>query len=169
MLVSTPLFSAAWIVEGGDSIAGTSPSQGHASFAAAGVFWEKSLSRRVSARLEVFPAAMFRERERPVRFGDSRRVNVAASAACVLGRYVIANSASPVFIEAGAGPFYAYGRPVPSGGTRANFFDQIGVAWKLARWEIHARYTHVSNFGFQGRNLNPGVSFFSAAIGYSLP
>jgi Lipid A 3-O-deacylase (PagL) len=169
MLVSAPLFSAGWIVAGGGSIPGTSPSQGHASFAATGIFWEKALARRFSARLELFPAAVFRERERPVRFGDSRRVDVGASAACLLGRYVIANPASPVSIEAGAGPFYAYGRPVPSGGTRANFFDQIGIAWKRARWEVHVRYTHVSNFGFQGRHLNPGVSFFSGAIGYFFP
>ena len=162
---SIPALGAGLIATGGATIPGSSRLQGAASFAAMGVGWDKPISRRFSARLEVFPVQLFRERERPVGSANGRET-VLASAACLLARYALVSSPSPLFLEAGAGPVYAYRRRVPPGGTRANFFDQIGIAWMRGRWTLHARFTHVSNLDLQGRNRNAGFSFLGGAIGW---
>lgn len=161
-------FAAGILVTGGDKVQGSG--QGNAQFVGAGAFFEKPLSRVFDARLEVFPALLFRERARPEREGPSGRVTVLASAACVLARFRWRKDApTSLFAEAGAGPFYAYSRPVPSGGTRGNFFDQIGVGARRGRWEYYLRFTHISNanIGPQRHRGNPGFSFASAGVGWA--
>jgi len=166
--LSSVSFAAGLLATAGDKVQGSG--QGNAQFIAAGVFFEKPLSRTFDARLEVFPAQLFRERARPEREGPSDRVTVLASAACLLARYGWRKDApTSFFAEAGAGPFYAYSRPVPSGGTRGNFFDQIGVGARRGRWACFLRFTHVSNanIGPQRHRGNPGLSFASAGASWA--
>ncbi|MGH9443320.1 MAG: acyloxyacyl hydrolase [Thermoanaerobaculia bacterium] len=168
LLLASRLSGAGLLITGGDKIQGSN--QGNAQFVAAGVFFEKPLSRAFDARLEIFPAQLFRERARPEREGPSHRVTVTASAACLLARYHWRDGArTSLFAEAGAGPFYAYSQPVPSGGTRGNFFDQVGVGARRGRWAYFLRFTHVSNanIGPQRHRGNPGLSFAAAGISWA--
>ncbi len=157
------------VVLGGQKIQGSG--QGDARFAAAGVAFDEALSRVVEARLEVYPAELYRERSRPEREGPAGQTTVLASAACLLARFRLSGTArSSFFAEAGAGPFYAYVRPVPSGGTRGNFFDQIGIGLKHGRLSYLLRFAHVSNanVGPQRHRGNPGLSFATAGLSWSL-
>jgi len=153
---------------GGDSIAGASPSQGHLSFATVGIAWQRRIAGGLSARLELLPVGGFRERIRPADAGPSDRRNVFASAACLLGRYTFIRSGAGAWLafEAGAGPFYAFAHRVPEGGTRANFYDEIGLAGGRRRWNGYLRFVHVSNLDLQGHRRNPGSSFIAGGIGF---
>jgi hypothetical protein len=156
------------ILEGGVKIQGTG--QGNSFFVGPGMYFEKALGRRFDVRAEIFPAQLYRERQRPEADGPAGDVTVAASAACLLARYRWAEAAdSGWFAEAGGGPFYAYSRPVPSGGTRGNFFDQVGVGTRRGRWTWLLRFVHVSNanIGPQRHRGNPGISFASAGMGWA--
>jgi len=159
---------------GGDSIAGASPSQGRLSFAAAGIAWQRRIAGGLSARLELLPVGAFRERIHPADAGPSDRRDVFASAACLLGRYTFIHSGirpgidagAWLAFEAGAGPFYAFAHRVPEGGTRANFYDEIGLAGGRRRWNGYLRFVHVSNLDLQGHRRNPGSSFIAGGIGF---
>lgn len=153
-------------VLGGDSIAGASPSQGRLSFAGVGIAWQRPVAGRLAGRLELLPIGEFRERVRPADEGPSSRRNVFASAACLVGRYTFGNAEGWIAVEAGAGPFYAFAHRVPEGGTRANFYDQIGLAGGRRRWSGYLRFVHVSNLDLQGHRRNPGSSFLAGGIGF---
>ena len=161
---------AGLVATGGEQVQGSSESD--APFFGAGVFFARPLSRFVEARAEIFPVQLYREPERDRRDGGSRRSTVLASAACLLARYRFRDGGrSRFFAEGGAGPFYAYSRPVPVGGTRGNFFDQVGVGYGRGRVDFLLRFTHVSNanIGPQRHRGNPGVSFATAGIAWSFP
>jgi len=117
LLLAGTLFSrsgaaAGLLATAGEQVQGSSESS--APFAAAGVYFAKALSRRIEARAEIFPVQLYREPERDRRDGTSGRSTVLASAACLLVRYRFREEAgSSFFAEGGAGPFYAYSRPVP--------------------------------------------------------
>lgn len=156
------------LLTAGEKIQGSN--QGNAQFISPGVFFERPLARAFAARLEVFPVQLFRERARPEREGPADQVDVLASAACLMARYRWRlESRTSFFAEAGAGPFYAYSRPVPSGGTRGNFFDQVGVGARRGRWAYFLRFTHVSNanIGPQRHRGNPGLSFAAAGASWA--
>ena len=155
---------------GGEKIQGSG--QGDAQLVAPGISFEKPLSRVVEARLEVFPAQLYRERSRPEREGPAGQTTVLASAACLMARFHwSAGEHWSFFTEGGAGPFYAYVRPVPSGGTRGNFYDQIGVGLGHGRVCYLIRFAHVSNanVGPQRHRGNPGLSFATAGVSWAFP
>jgi len=170
VLACAPARAAEIAALGGDSIDGASPSQGSASFAAAGLAWEKAIFRRASARLEVFPALVVREREHPVSTGLGGRRDTFSSAACLLGRYAMLDRGDVrILFEAGTGPFYAWDASVPEGGTHGNFLDQIGFTGTRGRWSASLRFVHVSNLDLAGRRRNPGFSFLAAGVELALP
>ncbi len=156
------------LLTAGEKIQGSN--QGNARFVSVGVFFEKPVSRAFDTRLEILPVQVFRERARPERQGPADQVDVVTSAACLMARYRWREgSRTSFFAEAGAGPFYAYSRPVPSGGTRGNFFDQVGVGARRGRWAYFLRFTHVSNanIGPQRHRGNPGLSFAAAGASWA--
>ncbi len=153
----------------------SSSTQGFADVAGVAIVLERELSRLVTARLELYPLQLYGQPDAPAPQGAHDRATVPASAACVLARLrLLSKGRWAPFVEAGAGPLYAYTSPVPAGGTRGNFFDQagLGVVFKARngdRWEALLRYVHVSNadLGRDGRLSNPGVSFLAAGIAWS--
>lgn len=169
LIVSVPAFGAELVLFGGETFRGASPSQGAASFAAAGAAWEKRIFRRTSARLELFPVLIAREREHPVSTGLDGRRDAWASAACLMGEVALLGGPTRVAFEAGAGPLYAWAHPIPPGGTHGNFFDQIGFSATRGCWSAHLRFVHISNLNLEGRRRNPGFSFIAAGAGLALP
>lgn len=167
--VSVRARAADIVLLGGDSIRNASPSQGGAALAAAGAAWEKPIFRRVSARLELWPALVVRERDHPIATGLPGRRGAWASAACLMGKVALLDGPTRVGLEAGVGPLYAWVHPIPPGGTRGNFFDQIGFSAARGRWSGYLRYVHVSNLDLAGRQRDPGFSFLAAGVGFTVP
>ncbi len=146
--------------------------QGHAEIAAPGLFGEKPLSGRFSARAELYPFQVIREGPGRLHRGDASRRTATASAACALLRYRFgAVRGWQPAADAGAGPFYAYQRAVPADGTHGNYFLQAGLGVsrefpRAGRWEILLRAVHISN-GHGREPRNPGYTFWVVGLGWS--
>ncbi len=158
------------ILLGGQTINGVF--QGHADIAAPGLFGEKPLSARFTARAELYPLQVIREGPGRLHRGDASRRTATASAACAILRYRFgAMGRWQPAIDAGAGPFYSYQRAVPADGTHGNYFLQAGLGVsrtlpRAGRWELLLRAVHVSNG--HGRNpRNPGYTFWVVGAGWS--
>ncbi len=124
--------------------------------------------RSVLFRAELFPLQVYREAHQPGPGSD----HITASAACFMGRVRLAEPGPgwELFGDLGTGPFYAYRRPLPRGGSRGNFYNQIGVGLSRATvasgtWSLLARWVHVSNARLQ--EPTPGYSFFAVGLAWS--
>jgi len=69
------------------------------------------------------------------------------------------------FVEVGSAVLATVGRFDGNSGA-LNFLNEGGVGWKFKRgWHVAAKISHISNWGFAGRNA--GVNSLGIAFGYT--
>jgi hypothetical protein len=94
---------------------------------------------------------------------------VAGAAGVVLRHHLLHADRTGLFVDVAFAPAEASAR-VPQGGTRFNFFTQVGVGVTHAlpggpHLLLGARFAHVSNANIEGDDRNPSVNGVSAYAG----